>query len=242
MKKKYILGVLIIALCLIIVMVLCFKLSKHNNKENTNENEVTGGWLVNTDIKSLSISKEALKVFDEAAKEYTGMSLEPVALLGSQVVAGTNYMFLCKGTTVTTTPETSLKIVIVYNDLKNNAEITSVNDFDYTKYVNKSIENTSKELSGGWNVKSSSESSVLDDKIQTMFDKATSTFAGMVYRPIAVLGTQIVSGTNYAILCYGSASYENKPEAIYLLTLFEDLEGNPEITSQAYIDISEFNN
>ena len=241
MNNKKVLCISIIVLCLIIAIV-CIVLHGHkNSNDNGNGSEITGGWTLNNDIKSMSISKNAMSVFNKAIEDYTGMTFEPIALLGTQVVSGTNYMFLCKGTTVTEKPETSLKVVIVYNDLKDKTKITSVSDFDYTKYVNKDIENDSEELSGGWQVKSPSEKGILDDDVQTIFDKATSTLTGMSYKPIAVLGTQIVSGTNYAVLCYGSASYENMPEAIYLLSLYKDLEGNQEITSIAYVDISIFN-
>ena len=238
MNKK-VLCISIIVLCLIIA-IICFALHGYKNNNNSG-GEVTGGWTLNSDIKSMNISKEAMNAFNRATEDYTGMTFEPIALLGTQVVAGTNYMYLCKGTTVTQNPETGLKIVIVYNDLNDKSEITSVSDFDYTKYVSKNIENDSEELSGGWQVSSSGEKGILDDEIQTMFDKATSTLTGMSYEPIAVLGTQVVAGTNYAILCYGSASYDNMPEAVYLLTLYKDLDGNQEITSQAYVDISVFN-
>ena len=238
MNKK-VLCISIIVLCLIIA-IICFALHGYKNNNNSG-GEVTGGWTLNSDIKSMNISKDAMNAFNRAAEDYTGMTFEPIALLGTQVVAGTNYMFLCKGTTVTKNPETSLKIVIVYNDLNDKSEITSVSDFDYTKYVSKNIENDSEELSGGWQVSSSGNIGILDDDIQTMFNKATSTLTGMSYEPIALLGTQVVAGTNYAILCYGSASYDNMPEAIYLLTLYKDLDGNQEITSQAYVDISVFN-
>ena len=237
MNKKVLLGILIIVICLVVVIVFI----NHNEKHTGNDEIMAAGWTFNNDIKALDISNDALDIFNKASEEYTKMTFEPIALLGTQVVAGTNYMFLCKGTTVTESPQTELKVVIVYNDLNNKSEITSVKDFYYTKYVNKNIDNNSEVLSGGWQVVSSSKNGELGKSVQTIFDNATSTLTGMSYIPIAVLGTQVVAGTNYAILCYGSASYENTTESIYLITIYNDLSNNSEIVSQAYINISEFN-
>lgn len=239
MNKKSLLCVLVIAICALLFVVILMLVKRPENKENVNKK--TGGWTFNTNIKTVSISKDALDAFNKATEEYDGMTFEPVALLGTQVVAGTNYMFLCKGTTVTATSKTDLKVVIVYKDLNNKSEITSVKDFDYTKYTNKNIENNSQKLSGGWQVTSPNDTNKLDEKIQNIFDNATSTLAGISYKPIAVLGTQVVAGKNYAILCYGHASYPDTQESIYLVTIYDDINGGQEITYQAYIDISEFN-
>ena len=245
MKKENIVSISIIVLCLLIA-VLCFAFSgkKKDLKGNdggVEENSIVGGWALNNDIQPLYIAEDVMNIFNKATESYTGMTLEPIVLLGSQVVAGKNYMFLCKGTTVTEEAKTSLQVVIVYNDLNGNASITSIKEFDYTKYVSKEIENNYQEVTGGWTTISSGVNGTLDEKTQTVFDNVTSTLTGFTYKPIALLGTQVVAGTNYAVLCYGSASYDNKPEYIYLITIYEDLNGNQEITSHAYVDISEYN-
>ena len=243
MKRKNLLCILLVAVCLT-TSVACAKRETNVIDEPNNvvdHGMIVGGWTLNNDIKPLNIPKDAMAAFDRATEEYDGMTFEPIALLGSQVVAGKNYMFLCKGTTVTQNPKTSFKTVIVYNDLSDNSSITSVSDFNYTNYIRKDIENDKELMPGGWYVDSEGEKGILDDNIQTMFDNAISTLTGMSYRPIAVLGTQVVAGTNYAILCYGSASYEDMPEAVYLLTIYKDLSGNQEILSQAYVDLAEFN-
>ena len=41
-------------------------------------------------------------------ENYTGLDLVPQATLGSQVVAGTNYRYLCAGQPVVQDPSTSL--------------------------------------------------------------------------------------------------------------------------------------
>lgn len=58
---------------------------------------VSGGWSITDDT---SITPEAQEVFDQAMESFTGVGYEPVDLLATQVVAGTNYCFLCRGTVI----------------------------------------------------------------------------------------------------------------------------------------------
>ena len=68
---------------------------------------------------------------------------------------------------------------------------------------------------------------------------------GATYKPIALLGTQLVSGTNYALLAFGTPSTKelvnNTNTGVYILTLYEDLHGTCEIVSSSYIDLSKYN-
>jgi len=232
MKKKI--------LILFFVVVFGLVITGCGSNKEKEDDKMTGGWEIVLSDNQIEMDEELLKIFNDAKENYTSMILDPVALLGEQVVAGTNYMFLAKG--YQSGEEATYKIVVIYNDLENKSTITSVSDFDYTKYVNENIESNFENLAGGWYVNAPGKLNVLDSEVQDIFDNATSTLTGMMYNPIAVLGKQIVSGTNYAIICYGRASYEGMSDAIYLITLYEDLNGNDEIVSHAYIDISEYNN
>ena len=55
---------------------------------------------------------------------------------------------------------------------------------------------------GGWTVLESYE---ITDEQRTAFEKATADLIGAEYELIACLGRQVVSGTNYALLCSGKA-------------------------------------
>ncbi len=225
---------------IIFCLIVCLCLVGCGKKVSPNKGEVVGGWTANTDIKAVNISEDASKAFTKATAEYTGMTLEPVALLGTQVVSGTNYMFLCKGTTVTENPITSLKIVVVYNDLNNKSSITSVKDFDYTKYVNKDIPTNTEQLSGGWTVYQDTKSAALSDEVKEAFTKATSV-VGVQYTPIAYLGNQVVSGTNYAVLSLAKTVTAESIYSINVLTIYADLNGDVKLTSVAYVDLADFN-
>ena len=209
MRKKIILLGVEFLLCLLIFG-CC-----HENSQSELDS-----WEVVFEKSDTYIDEESLDIFDEAKQNYNALNLDVIALLGKQIVAGENYMFLAKGYNDLDEDNATYKIVIIYNDLENNSTITNVVDFDYTKYVNENIENSYELLQGGWYVDIPEAKVILSREIQIAFDNATSTLTGATYTPIAVLGKQIVSGTNYAILCYGKASYNDSTGAIYLITLY----------------------
>lgn len=70
---------------------------------------------MNIKNKSAALSKGARKVFKKGAEKYVGYDLRPVALLGTQVVAGKNFKFLCYGTGKA---GSDLFVVDIYQNLK----------------------------------------------------------------------------------------------------------------------------
>ena len=58
------------------------------------------------------------------------MAYEPVAYLGSQVVAGMNHAYLCRATVVYPDAQPAWKLVYVYEPLEGVAEITRIADLD----------------------------------------------------------------------------------------------------------------
>lgn len=91
------------------------------------EGPVTGGWSV---AESMEINAEAQEIFDKAMEGLVGVDYEPVAYLGSQVVAGLNHCFLCKATVVYPGAEAGLALVYIYQDLEGNAQITNIANLD----------------------------------------------------------------------------------------------------------------
>ena len=85
--------------------------------------QLVGGW---TRPESTAISEEAKAVFEKGMEGFVGVDYHPVALLGTQVVAGRNYCFLCEATVVYPGAETGYALVYLYEDLKGNVEITDI--------------------------------------------------------------------------------------------------------------------
>ena len=85
----------------------------------------------------------------------------------------------------------------------------------------------------------------LDEKTQKIFDEASEKLTGTTYYPLTVLATQVVSGTNYAVIAYGTPSTKelvnDSTTGVYILTLYQDLKGTSEIVASSYIDLTEYN-
>ena len=91
-----------------------------------------GGWQ-NVPHEAAELPAEAQAAFDRAVDGLVGANYVPVALLSTQVVAGTNYCILCQVTPVTPDAMPTWALVYVYADLQGNAEITNV----YELYIDR---------------------------------------------------------------------------------------------------------
>lgn len=87
---------------------------------------VDGGWMVTEGRTRLD--KHAKSVFTKATDGLLGCDYEPVALLGTQVVAGTNYCYLARLTPVVPDATPYWGLVHAYEDLQGNVKLTSVKD------------------------------------------------------------------------------------------------------------------
>jgi len=231
MKKKLLFTLVLIAL--LFISIGC------NKKE---ESRLVGGWKTILTDSKVNLDDETTKIFNSAKKNYKKMELEPISLLAEQVVAGKNYMFLTVGYKSENPDNKKYKIVIVYNDLEGKSSITSVEDFNFTKFTHKNINNISENLSGGWTVSSPGKLNMLsDEEVQQIFEEENDKLEDISYNPIAIVGSQVVSGTNYAVLCFGKPADQEKPEGVYLITLYDGISKEHEIVSQAYIDLSKYN-
>ena len=88
-----------------------------------------GGWTPSADP---AVTDDLKAVFEKGVSTLTGASAVPVAWLGSQVVAGTNYAFLCQIQSAypDTEAEPAYAIVYLYQDLQGNVSILNIADFD----------------------------------------------------------------------------------------------------------------
>ncbi|MBQ4366227.1 MAG: hypothetical protein II804_08190 [Clostridia bacterium] len=88
--------------------------------------DVVGGW---TETESPVMTDEAKKALEKACETLTGAAYTPVALLATQVVAGTNYRILCTSTPSVPSSESKYVIATVYADLAGNAELLETAEF-----------------------------------------------------------------------------------------------------------------
>ena len=91
-----------------------------------------GAWKTSKSRYSFLTSSQT-KTFKKAVKGLTGVSYEPVAVVAKQTVAGTNYVYLCKGTTVTKKPVSAWYFMTIYKDLNKKVSIGSIKKMKVSK-------------------------------------------------------------------------------------------------------------
>ena len=91
---------------------------------------LAGAWAYADDYTKGDIPTDAKLIFEKALANYKidGVSFEPTAFLGSQIVSGVNLAYLCQRKPVVANPGTgSTVLVFVYADANNeNVEITNI--------------------------------------------------------------------------------------------------------------------
>ncbi len=188
---------------LVLAMLMLLALTACGQKEAP---AAVGGWTLTEDA---SLTKEAQGAFDKAMEGLVGVNYAPLALLGTQLVSGTNYCFLCEATVVYPNAQPYYAIVTVYQDLQGKAEVKNIVALDLGKIEETgTIEDSQPEggqLLGGWAVDRDSTLEVPD---------------GVMH-----LASQVVAGTNHAVLCKGwnlcfvAADTQGKTEIVKTIPL-----------------------
>ena len=92
---------------------------------------------------------------------------------------------------------------------------------------------TGGEIAGGW---MKADSPAITEEFRKVFDRATQALTGMQYTPVAYLASQVVAGTNHRVLCKATAAVPDAAATYAVVTVYEDLNGNAEITEVADSD------
>lgn len=176
--------------------------------------EKTGGWSAAEDT---ALTDDQRSLFERALEGLLGVNYEPIAYLGSQVVAGLNHCFLCKATVVYPGAQPTYKLVYIYEDLNGNTEVTDIVDL---------AGDGSEVLPGGWSI---AEDAAMTEDVQAAFDKAMESLLGVDYEPVAVIGSQVVAGMNYKILCRSTVVAPGAQPGYSLVTIYNALDGHAEV-------------
>ena len=174
------------------------------------EAQTVGGWTI---PDSAGLTEEAKTAFDKALEGLTGVSYTPVALLGTQLVSGTNYSILCEAAVVYPGAQPYYAVVTVYQDLQGKAEILNIRALDLGTILESGeiadADAPDGQLPGGWQVDRESAVDVEGAELH--------------------LASQLVSGTNHCVLCRGWT----------LTFVYESLDGSTEILKTVPLDPAE---
>ena len=206
------------------------------------EEPVTGGWEIDTEAEAVELPEEVQAAFEKAVEQLDGNDLTPLAYFSKQIVAGTNYQILCRSLPVTENPIPKLQVVVIYADLEGNAEITNIADFNIADYTdNDGADLHAEDVAGGWEVPEDYTQAELPDQVKAAFEKGIEQVGGSTFTPMAYLGSQVVAGTNYAVLVEGELASQEPVSNIQVAVIYEDLDGNAELTNICTLDPADFN-
>ena len=159
---------------------------------DTSAEIIAGGWSANSGDLSMSANTDAMAAFEKATEGLTGYVYEPLALLGSQVVAGMNYRILCRGTAVVPDAIPTFEIVTIYADLDGGAEITDSVELP-------GLPEHGENLAGGWTFNTGDTGMEANEEISAALEKALEGLVGAEYEAVAYLASQVAAGENYLL-------------------------------------------
>lgn len=181
--------------------------------------EIQGGF---TQAKNPTITKKIKTLCDKAFDEIEGCTYTPVALLGTQAVAGTNYCILFKVTPVVPNAKETYVIGTIYENLEGKATCIELLDSNLSTDLNQE---------DGAYVQPSSPK--VSKYAKAALTKALNDMVGAEYTPIAQVSKQVVAGVNYRILCNITPVYPNAEGEYAIVTVHKDTSGKATITNIA---------
>ena len=92
--------------------------------QNNSDAPLVGAYNTNLASFSMKDNPDAMSAFEAAFPNgYNYTHYEPIALLGTQVVSGTNYLYLCKSTWTDYQENVSFVLLQIYQDLSGKSQV-----------------------------------------------------------------------------------------------------------------------
>ena len=195
-----------------------------------------GGWTY-TPLDEVHLDADTQKLYKDATADKDAAGYTPVAVLATQVVAGSNCAFLCEGA------DSTWHVVVVYKDPQGALSTVSDETIDIAnvKTADLSTDGGDEGFVGAWSVLMPEAPLVLPENAWIAFDDADEGFDDLDLVPIASLGSQVASGTNYRVLCAGQAT-ESDPASLYIVDVYAPANGSPTFSSMSYFDLLSYIN
>lgn len=193
---------------------------------------MVGGW---TPAEDFSVTDERRAIFDKGMAVLLGVDYEPLAYLGSQVVAGKNHVFLAKGTAITPALPVSYALVYLYEDLQGGVKILTIANLPIVPNEDGTLAAVPEEgPMGAWYY---TEDPAFTDEDEAKLEKALQSQVGASYTIVAYVGEQVVAGLNRCILCQVKPVVPNAQPHYALAYVYTDLQGGAELTRVIDLDI-----
>ena len=156
-------------------------------KAENNSDSLVGAYNTNLVSFSLKDNPDAMNAFEAAFPNgYNYTHYEPIALLGTQVVSGTNYLYLCKSTWTDYQENVSFVLLQIYQDLSGKSEVMG----SAILFPTEESEEDGEDYS--YNTGSYLPENIL--AIQNAFKEAVSDDENAYYIPLAYIGKHTQEG------------------------------------------------
>ena len=171
---------------------------------------IVGGW---SRAASPVVTAELSALLDQALDGFVGSEITPVALLETQVVAGTNYAVLCRLAPAVPDAVATYGIVRLYADLDGGARILDLTDSGVAV----------SDADGGW---SAAGDPTVPEEIRPALDRALERSDGGSYGPVALLSVR-PDGTR--LFCEMLPAVPDADPAYVLVDLYTGPDGDARI-------------
>ena len=195
---------------------------------------LSGGW---TPAEDFSVTDERQAVLDKGLAELVGANYVPLAYLGSQVVAGTNHVFLCETTVVYPGATPTYTLVYLYGDLQGNVTLMNVADLPVVPNADGTLTVPEAGLSGGWYY---AADPAFTDEDEAKLEAALQTQVGASYAIVAYVAEQVVAGLNRCLLVQVTPVVPDARPHYALAYVYTDLQGNSSLTQVVDLDIGAY--
>ncbi|MGX8703734.1 MAG: hypothetical protein ACSW8H_04710, partial [bacterium] len=174
---------------------------------------LAGAWDYTDPANAVTLSEDIWNAFWIASEGYAGVGFTPLAVIGTQTVAGTNYRIVSQGITTTEEALPGLYEVTMYVDTEGKAKITDVKRIDINAVVGtwdeespdkKDTEsqesgNTESEgtdgpetpVAGGWQTYDKIVETALSKENKEIFEKTAASIPNNTAQPAAFLARQV---------------------------------------------------
>lgn len=165
---------------------------------------MVGSWNIKIVVDAMP--QKVATAIGALAEQLVGAEYEPIAYLGSQIVNGTNHAVLAKQTIIDGR-DTANIVVLIFNEKPGAMEATLVG-------VERVVEGGAP--FGGIHV---DPVTAIPKDAMDAWNDAFATFVGSKVSPIALLGTQVVNGTNYIFAAEIAPLVPNAVSKVVIVTI-----------------------
>ena len=187
---------------------------------------VAGGW---TPAEDYEITEARKAVFDKGTAELD-INYAPLAYLGSQVVAGTNHVFLSRGIGL-------YALIYVYESLQGDVQLMNIAQLPIVPQADGTLTVPEAGLSGGWYY---AKDPAFTDEDEAKLEAALQNQVGASYAIVAYVGEQVVAGLNRCLLVQVTPVVPNAQPHYALAYIYTDLQGNSSLTQIIDLDIGAY--